>query len=1588
MMSKATRLIDYLPALSKINGKIVRNLSDYKKVLWIDDIRHEPKHCFAQSWGQEDEHDSDVWIEVKKFKEPNFPKVPQKCSDWAKQETLGNNTKDFPELYKSIVVERTEEDPETGEEFTVIDTLNLENYPDIQQSWDDYLEKRWVPWSKLYNRYDSVQKVYAELFHIHQEQQKLGEQYDLIFCKGLLNWKTPSGHNAKRHIIIAKASLEFEPNLGKFTVKQAVDSDLVDIELDMLDIVDKPQNAHQLVEKGRKVIGANLWDKASIDMVLTSIANSLADSGQGEYYPDRLEPQHGSSTEKPTVEFAPALILRKRSMRGLDKTLASMKEQIEAGEIISDEFLDLCESLPDENGEQGANELIEAGGSGDDEIYFPLRANDEQRKIIRTLNRQKGVLVQGPPGTGKSHTIANLICHLLATGKRVLVTAKTPRALKVLHEKLPSKIQPLCISLLGQGIDERESLRASVSGILTQLDRWNASNSASRIQALENQLEGNRKDKAETDNKIMAFREKETFIHNIGDGQYSGTAAQIARNLRKDAKQYEWFKDTISFSHSLPLSQDEIKFLCRYIVEIDLETEAKLSLSLPDIENNFPEGATVRIDFKKEAEAREKTQEGKERTKNKEGQILLHAGKEKIKPLLLNLSDFIAASETIRQRPMAWIEEAVYDVLTDRDTPWKELLKLSIQHANNLHELAAQVDTFDVSIPQGMDRNHILHDAKVLKEHFESGGGVGLWVFKPKIVREHGNLINQVKVDGIDCSNSDCLQKLIDFLTVEKEMNYIWSLWSGKTERCVDPIPLQLAEIDELHEALERIISLYDKREDVKDTLLKINGLRAPRWEDTLSLHSLVENCQVALAQIDYLTINKKLEWQQNIFSGFTTRRNTHPINARLLKAWRERDADTYCRLAEEVNQLCKKAKEVKEKKKIIRKLSENAPDLANHLVCCSETQIWAERLYQLDKAWKWAQGTDWLDDFLDVDLDSFELRSKRLDEDIRNDLAELAAVKAWQFCFSRMNSHHQRHLKSWQRLIFKPSQGTQAHTRRKSAQHHLNECRDAVPAWIMPLHRVYETVEAGSCVFDVIIVDEASQCGSEGLPLMYLGKQIIVVGDNKQISPEAVGIDRSMVQQLNQNFLYDFSFKSTFDIESSIFDHALIRFSNRISLREHFRCMPEIIRFSNDLCYRDDPLIPLRQYSPDRLEPLKAVVIQNGHREGSGARVINQPEAEALVDAIEKCCQDNQYQDKTMGVIVLQGEAQADHIEGQLLKRIGAKEMKKRQLICGNAYSFQGDERDVIFLSMVAAPNERIGAMTKPADERRFNVAASRARDQMWLFHSVTINDLSARCFRRRLLEHFLNPISHISQALGENAEKLREQAHRANRTIEKAPSPFDSWFELDVALQIASRGYRVVPQYKFAGKRIDLVIQGDKPQLAVECDGDFWHGADAYIADTERQRKLERCGWHFFRIRESCYYANPDKSLQSLWDLLDTMGIMPISFQSKIEEKKGSATNKGQNTKPENQKHPTKKETTDATKESHLNPMPIVSPSTTNNLPKDIHQALSTKPNVIQSAIIQVLEQRPKYSSVRRHIPGYVLKLWNIRTSGMGLR
>lgn len=129
----------------------------------------------------------------------------------------------------------------------------------------------------------------------------------------------------------------------------------------------------------------------------------------------------------------------------------------------------------------------------------------------------------------------------------------------------------------------------------------------------------------------------------------------------------------------------------------------------------------------------------------------------------------------------------------------------------------------------------------------------------------------------------------------------------------------------------------------------------------------------------------------------------------------------------------------------------------------------------------------------------------------------------------------------------------------------------------------------------------------------------------------------------------------------------------------------------------------------------------------------------------------------------------------------------------------------------------------------------------------------------------------------------------------VAQAPTPvpeneridgFDSLFEQRVYNRLVGRGYSVIPQLEQQGYLIDLVVVGASARLAIECDGDAWHGPEAYQRDLGRQRELERCGWVFRRIRESEFYVDGYKSMKVVWDALSELGITPYAPQLEPDE------------------------------------------------------------------------------------------------------
>src|SRR5262249_29480632 len=148
------------------------------------------------------------------------------------------------------------------------------------------------------------------------------------------------------------------------------------------------------------------------------------------------------------------------------------------------------------------------------DLFFPKPYNDEQVEIIRRLKSTDGLVVQGPPGTGKTHTIANIISHMLATGQRVLVVSHGETALRVIRDQLPDGVRDLTISVTSSerdGLKQTEKTVGLMLSIVTAIER-NPAQQDKRIRDLQLSILAARKLLAETDAALAAVAEKHLTI--------------------------------------------------------------------------------------------------------------------------------------------------------------------------------------------------------------------------------------------------------------------------------------------------------------------------------------------------------------------------------------------------------------------------------------------------------------------------------------------------------------------------------------------------------------------------------------------------------------------------------------------------------------------------------------------------------------------------------------------------------------------------------------------------------------------------------------------------------------------------------------------------------------------------------------------------------------------------------------------------------------------------------------------------------------------------------------------------------------------
>jgi hypothetical protein len=466
-----------------------------------------------------------------------------------------------------------------------------------------------------------------------------------------------------------------------------------------------------------------------------------------------------------------------------------------------------------------------------------------------------------------------------------------------------------------------------------------------------------------------------------------------------------------------------------------------------------------------------------------------------------------------------------------------------------------------------------------------------------------------------------------------------------------------------------------------------------------------------------------------------------------------------------------------------IRKLSTDDHLLVSTAVAWVDSELTASEEHEvLNRVSKLVDGFKWkrLGEALgNKELDDYGVLFRavtRCDDLIEKKMRELARRRSWKKALERIDAVTITNMNRYALESKKLGAGTgiTAARRKRDIRNYLTSCIPAIPAWIMPIDRVAQFFPAQLEMFDVVIVDEASQARLDSVFLLALSKRVVIVGDHKQVSPDGGMLPVAEVEQIVNRHLADDPRKANWsNADLSLFDECKVAFGNMVTLTEHRRCVPEIIGFSNQIAYIPENirLIPVRQTGTDALPPIKTIFVENGFVRGNSGQQVNQPEAEAVAQEVLRMTKDPAYRNMTIGVVTLQGSKQQDAIRTRLIDLVPPAEMESRQIRVGMPPDFQGSERNVVLLSMVMAPNQRFTSQTKEIMVQRYNVAASRAKDQLVLVHSLRATDIkSTSDLRRQLIDYCHN----IERGLANPVEGAIGQVPNDERV-----EPFDSLFE-----------------------------------------------------------------------------------------------------------------------------------------------------------------------------------------------------------------
>lgn len=1528
---KVISLFQFVEEMNKLKQKKIISIEEYPWYCDISNIPDDPKNvtmCFRdrvdEENGNADKDDALLVVHKPEFQECPKPddiivkwlsigwddfrkevkvvnsakgdaaedKKPEKGEEWSQQSMLADDSMQL-KMDEETAIETVSDTENQENQETNNKEETFEDDPERVQKYQQWLEER-KKWVERQKKIEEVRDFFVLLYKVYYQLKRDNETLELIAANGMLRSKE---NKAIFHpVLTRRVKIEFDADTNTISVMDTdAPTDLYTVlfqELKNINVGTVNELNGILQEKD-----IHPMDRNETPDYLNVLVHQLSPKS---LFSRDGEPEDWQKNNELLMYDAPCFILRNR-LDGTVKAIEQIIQNIQETDEIPNPITDIVSGgkidLPDEEPDNSIEAQLAAVGGESVDVLLSKEANREQLEIAKRIERFNAVLVQGPPGTGKTHTIANLMGHFLAQGKSVLVTSHTTKALNVLKDKVAPGLQNLCVAVLE---DSNEDMERSVDGITSYMARTNSFEIQHEMERLGKERQQVVDKLADVRRKIYAALKKENncIVYNGEEYTPSKAAAYVSENAEK----LDYIPDEIPTSIPCPLSYEELSALYKSNQALTAEEETEIESDLPD-----PTTLVLPSEFKKiltenvEIESRIKEIASLNKWKisqdvRKQTISVCGEGFDIVAPYMQE-KEIMAILDATRfyRNSKLWMIYAATD--GRKEGAYRKCWKTLIEQIRETCKCAEKV----VEEQFGNTVEFVNPDsAAALKPLFveikkEIGANGKLPLMTKLLHKDYVVAHESVKINGHYAQSPEECSMVIHAIELDEARKKCATYWDKLLPICNEPRfedldalePERIAKnwIYDIQRSLDwykvEFPTLVRRLEDAHIVCQDIFGV-SNQDSDAKKVESVFETARTKIPDMCEVInlVKKRSVNQQKLADDRSVLQGNKHLGSntclKLAEANREENSQKYEEAFEKLSALYSKKEALAKREELLDRLAAVAPKWADAIR--NRQGVYGDSTVpiHIEDAWKWKQLAEIVEEVTKTPFQQLQKESLGLSKDYRKVTALYAEKCGWYHLLRKTETDisMKQALQGWKQTVKKIGKGTgkTAPRYRAEARKLMSKCQEAVPCWIMPIHKALESLNPRVNRFDVIIIDEASQADISSLAILYMGKKLIVVGDDKQVSPMAVGVEEDKTTALQEMYLQDkIPNAHLYNAKMSIYDVAATTFQP-LMLREHFRCVPDIIGFSNMLSY-DFKIKPLREASSSNIMP--AVVnyrVKDGER--TGGLKTNPREAATIVALMKACMEQKEYEGKTFGVISLLGDNQVKEIQQRIDKEIDSKDIVARNILCGNSANFQGDERDVIFLSMVDS-NEKSGPlpmMTYGVDDayrKRYNVAASRARDQLWVVDSLdAASDLKPGDLRKRLIDYSMNP-------------KAFSNEHR--KIEKKSESPFEE----AVAKNLFDCGYHIVQQWEVGAYRIDMVALYKNSAVAIECDGERWHsGEDAIRADMERQTILERLGWRFIRIRGSEYYRDTEQTMERVKDELSNYGIEPEETTTVDEE------------------------------------------------------------------------------------------------------